>query len=306
MYDVVVDWAPAYELLASLRAFVNKPERKTLELGATWSAEAARRVDAQIMQPLSPPRRRSCLHLLDLLAWLRPGEQSVEQFLDWVASRSAGALYEILGPYLQEADVRLLHELIEGRDSYMTALAHWNERYFRDVDPRILDGLAANAAELRRYAATAGPDDVIDAATNGIRLDLDPAPRVVLLIPQYHYRPWNLYSNYRGLYALQYPADAIPPEPGEPPPPLVRLTRALADVSRLRILRYLVRESLSFTALVRLTGLSKSTVHYHMVLLRAAGLVRVYHSGDGSSTYSLRSGAIDGLSDRLSAFLTME
>jgi hypothetical protein len=36
-YRVEVDWAPAYELLVSLKAYVNRREHKTLELGAVWA-----------------------------------------------------------------------------------------------------------------------------------------------------------------------------------------------------------------------------------------------------------------------------
>src|SRR5207253_2672019 len=35
-YRVEVDWAPAYELLVSLKAYLSRPEQKILELGAGW------------------------------------------------------------------------------------------------------------------------------------------------------------------------------------------------------------------------------------------------------------------------------
>ena len=55
---------------------------------------------------------------------------------------------------------------------------------------------------------------------------------------------------------------------------------------------------------VALTGLSKSTVNYHMVALRAAGLVRVLDTGERSTTYTLRPEAIDLLRDDLRSYLT--
>jgi len=80
---------------------------------------------------------------------------------------------------------------------------------------------------------------------------------------------------------------------------------ALSDESRLRILRFLASGSRDFTEIVRFSGLAKSTVHHHLVILRAAGLVRVLvrHSGDSAETYELRPYAIDTLGEQLRAFL---
>jgi len=103
---------------------------------------------------------------------------------------------------------------------------------------------------------------------------------------------------------LEYPADVLPPAAGEPPTGLLRLTRALSDPSRLRILRLLVDDRRSFSELVTMTGLAKSTVHHHMVALRAAGLVQVYDVGGKTVTYRLRPNAADDLGNRLRSYLT--
>lgn len=59
----------------------------------------------------------------------------------------------------------------------------------------------------------------------------------------------------------------------------------------------------SFTDVVRKTGLAKSTVHHHLVALRASGLVRVHHDAANAVGYSLRAGALDDLDARLTSFL---
>jgi DNA-binding transcriptional ArsR family regulator len=124
-----------------------------------------------------------------------------------------------------------------------------------------------------------------------------------LLVPQYHYRPWNLYDRFGGVKLLMYPADAVAPAAGDVPPGLLRLTRALGDDSRLRILRFLAGGQRSFTEVVREVGLAKSTVHYHMVALRAAGLVRVHDADDGVISYSLRPQVIAALSETVRAYV---
>ncbi len=102
---------------------------------------------------------------------------------------------------------------------------------------------------------------------------------------------------------LLHLADALPPVPGTPPPALLRLTHALSDESRLRILRYLAAGERSFTEVVREIGLAKSTVHHHLVALRAAGLVRVRHDAANAVGYGLRADALDDLDARLTSFL---
>jgi DNA-binding transcriptional ArsR family regulator len=151
------------------------------------------------------------------------------------------------------------------------------------------------------------PEALVETATCGVHFMPRSGPELVLLVPQYHYRPWNLYDSYRGMRLFEYPAEALPAVPGEPPPGLLRLTGALSDESRLRILHFLAAGPRSFSDVVQVMGLAKSTVHHHMVVLRAAGLVRVYDSGEKAATsYSLRPGAVDQLRDMLHAYLPQE
>ena len=52
MYRVEVDWAPAYELLVSLKAYLSRPEQKILDLGAGWARGVRQQRQAQLGQPL--------------------------------------------------------------------------------------------------------------------------------------------------------------------------------------------------------------------------------------------------------------
>jgi DNA-binding transcriptional ArsR family regulator len=214
-------------------------------------------------------------------------------------------MYERLAPQAAES-LALPKNLVAARDRALSVLRGWDDEYFRHVDPTILEGLAAEAARTRALIETMEPLTLVEQATNGVYFMPEPRPDLVLLIPQYHYRPWNVFSIYRTMRAIQYPVDAVPPVEGEIPPGLLRLTRALGDDSRLRILRFLAAGPQSFSSVVQFSGLAKSTVHHHLVVLRAAGLVRVYaYQGGGlTDTYSLRSHALDELDRRLRAFLT--
>ena len=66
-----------------------------------------------------------------------------------------------------------------------------------------------------------------------------------------------------------------PVEVGRHPRPLrlVRLSKALGDEKRLRILRALADGEKSLMELAEMFGLAKTTMHHHMIILRSAGLV---------------------------------
>ncbi|HZU14892.1 MAG TPA: metalloregulator ArsR/SmtB family transcription factor [Chloroflexota bacterium] len=292
MLRVEVDWAPAYELVVSLSAFVSRREHKTLELGTEWIKKVRAQISPDLARELSVPGAVDHVDAIDLLIGQCPGERGAGDFLHWFGSLSPGELYERLAPHIVKGRNDLLTDLDAFRRHHVALLTAWNEQYFCGADPAILGGLAAEAEATRQSAGTQPPSQLLEAVTNGLLLR-EEADETVLLVPQYHYRPWNLFSAYRDCRLILYPADAVPPAPGEPPPELVRVARALSDPSRLRLLRHLAQGPRSFSELVRFSGLSKSTVHHHMVILRAARLVRILDTDEFPGIYILRPAAFD-------------
>jgi DNA-binding transcriptional ArsR family regulator len=306
-YRVEVDWAPAYELLVSLKAYVSRPEQKILELGAGWARGVRQQLQPELAADLAAADALTDVHVPDLLVRQCPGDRDVAGYLHWLGALPLGELYERLAPYALEGRAPLPRDLDAVRDRYVRVLEAWDEQYFQLVDPAVLRGLAADAASRQALMGTTAPEALVEAATCGVHFMPQQGPELVLLVPQFHYRPWSVFQDYRGMRVIQYPADALPAIPGEPPPGLLRLTRALSDESRLRILRFLATGPRTFTDVVQFMDLAKSTVHHHMVVLRAAGLVRVHDTGEKATTsYSLRPGAVDQLSDMLRAYLPQE
>jgi DNA-binding transcriptional ArsR family regulator len=87
---------------------------------------------------------------------------------------------------------------------------------------------------------------------------------------------------------------------------MVRTYKALSDERRLRILRRLREGDTSLDELTKMLGLSKSTVHHHMSILRAAGLIRIHVSTKESSKkriYSLRDQALQDATGSLDSYL---
>jgi DNA-binding transcriptional ArsR family regulator len=80
----------------------------------------------------------------------------------------------------------------------------------------------------------------------------------------------------------------------------VRLSKALGDEKRLRILRALADGEKTLMELADTFGVAKTTMHHHMIILRSAGLVTV---GVGSKRYRLRHETVPDVGALLSGYL---
>ncbi|MGE5561568.1 MAG: ArsR/SmtB family transcription factor [Chloroflexota bacterium] len=301
-YIVEVDWAPIYELTTSLDTYAAfRRMAKTLELPADWSEAIRARGGERLARALSDGDLS--LGGAELLVWQCPGERTTEAVLAWIEGLSLDELTDRLLRYTPDEWRRQLRNLGELRERWLRAVRLWDEIYFRSLDPEICRGLAADAAEKRKLIKQLAPEDLIELATAGVRFDPTAEQQRVVLVPQFHMRPWNTYQPYRDIIFYHYPVDALLPAPGEVPPAVARLVRALADTNRLQILRYLAAGTRGFKDIVQFTGLAKSTVHHHMVALRAAGLVRVHPRSATIDHYSLRPDALDRLGSRLVSFI---
>ncbi len=156
----------------------------------------------------------------------------------------------------------------------------------------------------QRLAAGADPQTVIVEATNGYEPPEDAGLRRVVLLPSYWMRPW-LVIGHAGAdteVISTVVADeflVLPSE--EPPPALVKLAKALADESRLRLLRRMASGPISLSEATEALDVTKATAHHHLSILRQAGLVAM--RGTGRATrYTLRSDPADAARDALSEY----
>jgi DNA-binding transcriptional ArsR family regulator len=160
-----------------------------------------------------------------------------------------------------------------------------------------------------RRAQLAGGDELAEVvldATNGYVLEEDPAVREVLLMPSYWLRPWLIVDHLVDLdrLVLSTPvADAfvvLPPE--APPPSLLKLSKALSDEGRLKLLRRMGGGPISLGEATDHLGVAKATAHHHLSILRQAGLVAM--SGAGRATrYALRGDPAEAAREALSSYV---
>ncbi|HET6748068.1 MAG TPA: ArsR family transcriptional regulator [Actinomycetes bacterium] len=154
------------------------------------------------------------------------------------------------------------------------ALRRWQEESFAAREAAAVRTLAADAAAARELAAAAPPSRLVELVTGGFAYEPEPECPRVLLVPHLAARPWLLLCQHRDTRLICYPAR----RPGQErraaaAEGLLRLGRALGDERRVGILAALAAGPRDLDELAAAVGLARSTVHHHLGLLRAAGLV---------------------------------
>jgi DNA-binding transcriptional ArsR family regulator len=96
--------------------------------------------------------------------------------------------------------------------------------------------------------------------------------------------------------------ESVSADSDAPPLRLVRLTKALADEKRLRILRALAEKPASLMELAEMFEVPKTSMHHHMITLRSAGLVTV-SPGPKDKEYRLRNDVLPGLATMLAGYI---
>ena len=149
--------------------------------------------------------------------------------------------------------------------------------------------LEADFRSKRAMARRISPERLIEVAASGINFTEESLPRLpIVLMPTMVTRPWIVFASGPDYFVLGYPVadEFLGVDPDAPPPWLVKLHKALGDERRLRILRILAEGDASLADLSEKIDVAKSTLHHHLMLLRAAGLIRVHVGED--KRYSLR------------------
>jgi DNA-binding transcriptional ArsR family regulator len=310
--ELAVDWGSAYELVLGLRMFVDRDEDpSSYALGPEWFERTRERLDRDTLDAIErysggheilfgyllalaaeaePPRDGPALlailestsesDLRRLLLGYRLETYRGEVSRETIAAAANGdeaarrgllehcadwqrAAYEHALSLAADEAKRLLERAAKG---WYDAVLQPDER----ATKRLLRGSARAA---RALAERLSPEELIDTATRGIRYAPEPGIRRILLVPHVVSRPWSIFTENGdtkivcyGLAETQVTGDA-------PPDPLVPAYKALGDETRLRILRRLAEGPATLPELTALTGLAKSTVHGHLLVLRTGGLV---------------------------------
>jgi DNA-binding transcriptional ArsR family regulator len=189
----------------------------------------------------------------------------------------------------------------------LEALQEYYSAFFAEEESRIRPILESVQAESQALADEIPLEELVTRLSRGVHLDGLDSLSSLTLIPSYWCAPLIFISRPSAESAiLAYGArpEDVSLVPGSGVPSgLVNALKALADPSRLRILRDLSVQPLTPTELARRLRLRAPTVVHHLRILRLAGLVEITISTGNERLYAARLHAIEEHQSALREFL---
>jgi len=211
---------------------------------------------------------------------------------------------EILGRNLTRRDKLLraveLDNLIsvwvnpdKSSEQISTSLQGYYEAFFADEETRIRPALKSGLEHARELAGQVTLPALVEKLSRGVRFEDVESAQELILVPSYWLTPFVI-PTYPAKGSMQIVFGCRPDvqriAPGaETPDNLINALKALADPTRLRILRYLSGQILTPTELSRLLRLRPPTVLHHLQALRLAELVAIRVNETGEKRYAARS-----------------
>lgn len=289
-YQVKVDYSPTYELLSSFFVYATQRWTRNLDWGHQWLQTVNDRLDPEFAKEIADSKQWPFADYDVLYLWVcrRKHADNIEEHLQYLEQSDEKSLHELAIPYIDNLS---LQDIVRIRNSYVPLLRKWYEQYFRELESLYCPLLEEDAAEKRMLIDKMEPEALVEYATNGVVLELADKVSTVLLIPMLHTRPINAYCYYNDLLLILYPVDMPEFDEDQPPTNLIRFTNALADEIRLRILRFLAQDIRTQEEIAAEMQLTRETTLHHIMMLRAAGLVRVHMDGE-KERYSIRADGI--------------
>lgn len=337
---VSVEVSPAYELLMSLLVAFSEGDGYERDLPDTWITQVRDRAGADLVARIGALGGDDCetfTHLTGLV-YDTPAPQTVPAFLDHLRQTDAHEIllhlvqfyareirrmtppsviraavsgdtdaqaefiktsYPEWADYLRMVFARDPEEL---KTEIVDVLEQWSNLVWKAEALTIMPILERDAEAKRDLLRDLPIDRFIPTATNGVEFSPRPGIERLVMIPSFLNRPLVTYVEFGETMLIAYPVadESVTAETDAPPLRLVRLSKALGDEKRLRILRVLADGEKSLMELADLFGVAKTTMHHHMIILRSAGLVS---ASVGSKRYRLRSETIPDVGALLGSYL---
>jgi len=194
-------------------------------------------------------------------------------------------------------------ELGEG---FLSGLQSYYQAFFEQEEKRIEPVLKAGLERAQELATRLTLEELFVELSQGVQLQDEFRASKLIIAPSFWITPLIFFE---GLdrNTMLFLFGARPAEmsaiPGESlPDGLVRSLKALADPTRLKILFYLSKESLSPSELARRLHLRAPTVTHHLKELRLASLVELTFERD-EKLYAIRRQGLESTFGNLTSFL---
>ena len=193
---------------------------------------------------------------------------------------------------------------------YLHALKAYAESFFFEEEHRILPALRQGLSHAQMRAGTLPLTAMLEELSSGVRWAEIAAAQKLYLAPSFWGAPF-LFTEELNASTILVVFGARPDDmaliPGDiVPDNLLRGLKALAEPTRLRILRTLAHTPQTAAHLSRVLRLRPPTVNHHLMELRMAGMVHVIISSEGDRYYATRFEGFETTQDLLSRFVNEE
>jgi len=195
-------------------------------------------------------------------------------------------------------------------ERYLAALESYQHAFFAEEEQRISADLEQAVVQAQALAEKMELEQLLEYLSQGLHLpEMLEIPKL-LLLPSY----WCTPLTYFGKVDLETSVMAFGARPANAslvpgevvPDALLRILKAMADPTRLRILRYLAHEALTQAEIARRLRLRAPTVTHHLKALRLAGLVHITLEEHIERRYEARLESIQGLCSLIEDFLSRD
>ena len=191
-------------------------------------------------------------------------------------------------------------------DGLLSALQSYYQAFFEEEEKRVIPVLKAGLERAKNLSTTMSVEELFMELSQGVQLGEEFRAPKFIFAPAFWTTPLILFEKLDADTQLivfgARPAN-MSVIPGETVPDgLVRSLKALADPTRLKILFYLSRESLTPSELARRLQLRPPTVTHHLSELRLASLVELSLEHD-EKRYAVRKQALESAFGNLTSFL---
>jgi DNA-binding transcriptional ArsR family regulator/DNA-binding transcriptional MerR regulator len=196
------------------------------------------------------------------------------------------------------------HEFGEG---FLSALRAYFEVFFAEEERRIQPVLQEALEKAQEQAQKLDVKALLESLSQGVRFEsLDEIDRLILT-PSFWSTPFIFYDRIDAKTMIvafggrPSGASLVPGE--EVPDAMLQALKAMADPTRLRILRYLSGQPMTPSELSRRLRLRAPTVVHHLHALRLAGLVHLTLESGGEKRYEARREMVGATFENIRDFL---
>ena len=191
---------------------------------------------------------------------------------------------------------------------FYDALEAYVENFYQEEELRIIPAQEAALEQAKTLAEDNDVLTVLEQLSSGVRMDWISGLSTVILAPSFWAAPFVIFNQLdeeNGIVLFGARPEGMALVPGDlVPEDLLNALKALADPTRLRILRYLLEGPSTPSELAKILRLRPPTVIHHLQNLRLAGLVLVTVSPQSERRYAIRMDGVKTSVQHLNNYLS--